>query len=134
VQVRLGDPRVVPCFRVSVCIDMLPSETPGSSAVAYTQFLRRWRWPSSCFERLGTSKIPQSDSRGAYFRSFTTIYLRYDLSICLPPVGSDRACSANQGFYFRASDELVSRFAAGYGYSGNWASSTGGTSTRKTDS
>ncbi len=39
-------------------------------------------------------------------------------------------CSANRGCYFRASDELVSRFIAGYGYRGNWASSTGGTCTR----
>jgi len=39
-------------------------------------------------------------------------------------------CSANGGFYFRAFDELVSRFIAGYGYRGNWASSTGGTCTR----
>jgi hypothetical protein len=39
-------------------------------------------------------------------------------------------CSANRGCYFRASDELVSRFIAGYRYRGNWASSTGGTCTR----
>jgi len=46
------------------CIDMSPSETPRSPAVAYTQFLPRRRWPSPRFETLGTSKYPQSDSRG----------------------------------------------------------------------
>ena len=39
-------------------------------------------------------------------------------------------CSAYRGYYFRASDELVSRFTAGYRYRGNWVSSTGGTCTR----
>jgi hypothetical protein len=32
---------------------------------------------------------------------------------------------ADEDFYFRASDGLVARSAAGYDYSGNWASSTG---------
>ncbi len=35
---RLGDPRVVPCFRWTFCIDMSPSETPRSSSTACTQF------------------------------------------------------------------------------------------------
>jgi hypothetical protein len=39
-------------------------------------------------------------------------------------------CSANGGFYFRASGDLVSRSTAGYCYRGNWASSTGGSCTR----
>ena len=38
---RLGDPRVVPCFRWLSSIDMSPSETAGSSSAACTQFLRR---------------------------------------------------------------------------------------------
>jgi hypothetical protein len=37
---------------------------------------------------------------------------------------------ANEGFYFRASDGLITRSAAEYNYGGNWASSTGGTFTR----
>jgi hypothetical protein len=36
---------------------------------------------------------------------------------------------ANEDFYFRASDGLVTRSAAGYNYRGNWASSPGGTFT-----
>jgi|SRR5208283_1612997 len=58
VRFRLGDPRVVPCFRCAVFIDTSPSETPGSSSVACTQFLRRQRWPSSSHNGLGTSHIP----------------------------------------------------------------------------
>ncbi len=44
---RLGDPRLVPCFHCSFFLNMSPSTTPGSPAAAYTQFLRRQRWPSS---------------------------------------------------------------------------------------
>src|ERR1022692_273874 len=58
VPVSLGDPGVVPCFRYPFCLDMSPSATPGSSTAAYTQFLRRQRWPSSRGKRLGTSNIP----------------------------------------------------------------------------
>src|ERR1700751_3467539 len=58
VRFRLGDPRVVPCFRCPVLIGTSPSETPGSSSVACTQFLRRRRWPSFSHNGLGTSEIP----------------------------------------------------------------------------
>ena len=37
---------------------------------------------------------------------------------------------ADEDFYFRASDGSVSLPAAGYDYGGNWAISTGETSTR----
>src|SRR5208283_5788095 len=54
---RLGDPRVVPCFRCAVFIVTSPSSTPGSSSVARTQFLRRQRRSSPPHKRLGTSQI-----------------------------------------------------------------------------
>ena len=44
---RLGNPRVVPCFRWPFCVDMSSSGTPGSSSAAGTQFLHRRRWPST---------------------------------------------------------------------------------------
>jgi len=44
---RLGNPRVVPCFRWLFCVDMSSSGTPGNSSAANTQFLHRWRWPST---------------------------------------------------------------------------------------
>ncbi len=46
VQVRLGDPRVVPCFHCMFLLDMPSSTTTGSPSVAYAQFLHRRRWPS----------------------------------------------------------------------------------------
>ena len=39
---------------------------------------------------------------------------------------------ANEDFYFRASNGLVTRSAAGYHYRGNWASYPGGTFTHWT--
>ena len=93
---------------------------------------------------------PPSASGGKLFRGYL-IRFRYDLSICLPswriqpgllegglcPVsfkllgGSPSMMSpADEDFYFRASDGSVSLPAAGYDYGGNWAISTGGTSTR----
>jgi hypothetical protein len=41
VRERLGDRRVVPCFRCAFCLDMPPSTTPGSSPAAYAQLLDR---------------------------------------------------------------------------------------------
>ena len=58
VLVRLGDPRVVPCFRCMLLLDMPSSTTTGSPSGAYAQFLHRRRWPSPRLERLGTPKYP----------------------------------------------------------------------------
>src|SRR5229473_2666 len=58
VLVRLGDPRVVPCFRCLFLLDMSPSSTPGSSSAAFTQFLCRRRWPSPFPNGFGTPKYP----------------------------------------------------------------------------
>ena len=64
------------------------------------------------------------------FRGFTTVHLRYDLSICSPSCRSRLGFHpAYEDFYFRASDGLVTRSAAGYNYRGNWASSPGRTFT-----
>jgi hypothetical protein len=67
------------------CLNMSPSTTPGSSAAAGTQFLRRRRWPSSRRERLGTSIISHNPLPGGLFRSLITVHLRYDLLSCSPP-------------------------------------------------
>jgi len=131
VQVRLGDPRVVPRFRCSSSLDMSPSTTTGSLAAAHAQFLRRQRWPSSLQHRLGTSKIPTIRFRwGALFEAYVRFACATTCRVVCPPGGSDRANSANGNVYFRASDGLVTRSAAGYSYRGNWASSTDGTFTR----
>jgi hypothetical protein len=82
---RLGDRRLVPSFRWLFCIDMSSSETPG---------VLRLLTPSSFAVDAGLRPVATvsahpisspSDSReGHHFRGFTTVHLRYDLSICLP--------------------------------------------------
>src|SRR5882762_5118481 len=58
VLVRLGDPRVVPCFRCTFLLDMPPSKTAGSPLAVCAQFLRQRRWPSPGSQRLGTPQCP----------------------------------------------------------------------------
>ena len=121
---------MVPSFRWLFFIDMSPSETPG---------VPRLPIPSSFAKDAGlrpderVSALPissHSDSREGRFRGFTTVHLRYDLSICLPSCRSrPRFPPADEDFYVRASDGLVTRSAAGYNYRGNWASSPGRTFT-----
>jgi hypothetical protein len=66
---------------------------------------------------------------GACFRGLTTVRFRYDLSICSPSCRSWPGLHpADEDFYVRASDGLVTRSAAGYDYRGNWASSPAGLS------
>jgi hypothetical protein len=85
VRFRLGDPRLVPCFHHSFFLSMSSSTTPGSLTAAFTQFLRRQRWPSPVQHSLGTPIHPTNPFRvGGTFRSFTTVRLRYNLLICSP--------------------------------------------------
>jgi hypothetical protein len=77
VLVRLGDPRVVPCFRCSFLLDMPPSTTAGSSLAACTQFLRQRCWPSPEVERLGTPKVPHHPLPMG--RIFAASLVRYSL-------------------------------------------------------
>ena len=57
VLVRLGDPRVVPCFCCSFLLGMPSSTTAGSPLAVCAQFLHQRHWPSPEVERLGTPKI-----------------------------------------------------------------------------
>jgi hypothetical protein len=82
---RLGDHRVVPSFRVLLCIGMSSPGTPGSLSAAYTQFLHRRRWPSTESKGLGASHIPTLRfSWGTTFRGFTAVHFRYNLPTCSP--------------------------------------------------
>ncbi len=71
-------------------------------------------------------------SEGVSFRGLTTVRLRYDLLFCLPSLSEQTrfASSHREDVYFRASDGLVTRPAAGYHYGANWAICTGGSCTR----
>jgi hypothetical protein len=96
---HLGDPRVVPCFRWPFFIDMSPSETPGSSSAACTQFLRQCRWPSTCGKGLGTSHCPHtpilvgSPISGLDYGSLSFTTCRF----ARPPVGADQVFTSRRG-------------------------------------
>ena len=98
---RLGDQRVDPCFHWPFCIDMSPSETPGFSSTACTQFFV----DDAGLRLLGIVSAPP-----------TPFTLRFSFRL------------ANGDSYFRAFDDLVTRIVAGYHYVGNWVSSTPGLS------
>jgi hypothetical protein len=109
---------------------MSPSETPGSQSVAFTQFLHRPRWPSTFSDSLGTSNVPHPPIlvEESHFEAYLRFAFAYNLPTCSPPCRSRPGFHPAYGdFYIRASSGLVTRTAAGYDYSGNWASSTGGT-------
>ena len=84
---RLGNQRVVPCFRGPLFVGMSSSGTPGTC---------RLHVPSSFADNAGLRHgvtvsafptPPPSDSRrGTLFRGFTTIRFRYDLPTCSPPL------------------------------------------------
>ena len=127
--VRLGDPRVVPCFHCMFLLDMSPSTTPGSSSAANTQFLAdniglRHRLTGSALP-----STPPSASGGGGFRGFTGLPC-YNLSSGLPPLADPTGSPADRGFYSWASIGSVTLPDARYNYGGNWAISTGGTLTR----
>ena len=70
VRERLGDPRVVPCFRCAFFPDMPPSTTPESTSTACAQFLRRRRWPSPRYESSALPTLPPSASGGHTISGF----------------------------------------------------------------
>jgi len=114
--------------------NMSSSTTTGNSSAACTQYLTE---DPSLQLRMTVSAFPSSShsdsGEGLSFRGFTTVRLRYDLLCCLPSWSEQTgfASSHRESVYFRASDGLVTRSAAGYHYRANWAICTSGTFTRK---
>ena len=113
--------------------NMSPSTSTGNSSAAYTQYFTE---DASLQLRMTVSAFPSSShsdsGEGLSFRGLTTVRLRYDLLFCLPSLSEQTrfASSHREGVYFRASDGLVTRPAAGYHYGANWAICTGGSCTR----
>jgi hypothetical protein len=113
--------------------NMSSSTTTGNSSAACTQYFAE---DPSLQLRMTVSAFPSpshSDPRkGVSFRGLTTVRLRYDLLFCLPSLSEQTrfASSHREGVYFRASDGLVTRPAAGYHYGANWAICAGGSCTR----
>ena len=100
VSQRLGDPRVVPCFRWLFSIGMSSSKTPGSRPAAPTQSftdhtgLRPFRTVSAL-----PSPSTLRFSWRSRFRGLTTVRMRYNLPTCSPPVGADQALAQPTGTF-----------------------------------
>jgi len=77
VLVRLGDPRVVPCFCCTSPLGMPSSTTAGNPLAVCAQFLRQRHWPSPGLERLGTPKKPHHPLQMG--RTFAASPVRYSL-------------------------------------------------------
>ena len=77
VLVRLGDPRLVPCFCCTFPLDMPSSTTAGSPLAICAQFLHQRHWPSPEVERLGTPKKPHHPLQMG--RTFAASLVRYSL-------------------------------------------------------
>jgi hypothetical protein len=132
VRERLGDRRVVPCFRCSFRLDMPPSTTPGSSPAAHAQLLTGDAGLHTTLT-VRHSRHPTIRSTWASNFGATSVhYLLRPVDLLASPGGSDRdAFPADGDFYVRASDASVTLRVTGYNYDGSWAASIGGTSTRR---
>jgi hypothetical protein len=116
VRERLGDPRAVPRFRLSILPSMSSSTSPGSrplhvSSSFTVRFCLRRRVRGSALPMLAISGLTGSP--------------------LLRP--AELLASLTGDFYFRAFNGSVTLPVAGYHYGGNWTISTGGTHTRWTD-
>jgi hypothetical protein len=116
VRERLGDPRVVPRFCLSILPSMSSSTSPGSRPLhVSSSFAVR-----ICLRRgVSGSALPMLAMSGLTG------------SPLLRP--AELLASLTGDFYFRAFNGLVTVPVAGYDYGGNWTISTGGTHTRWTD-
>ena len=98
---RLGNQRVVPCFRSLFSVDMSPSEIPGSRSAAHPQFLHRPRWPLTLWDGLGTSNtlhppiLVEESNFGTYLRFAYVMTCR----LARPPVGADQAFAQPTGTF-----------------------------------
>ena len=101
VLVRLGDPRVVPCFRCAFLFGMPPSTTAGSPLVACAQFLHQRCGPSPDVERFGTPKFPHHPLPMG--RIFAASLVRY----ALRPVELLASLADPTGCLFRPSETFT---------------------------
>ena len=85
VRERLGDRRVVPCFRCSFRLDMPPSTTPGSSPAAHAQLLTG---DAGLHTTLTVRHSPHPTIRSTWASNFgaTSVRSCCGLSTCLPPL------------------------------------------------
>jgi hypothetical protein len=112
--------------------NMSPSETTGNSSAAHTQYFTK---DAGLQLQITVSAFPlssHSDSgEGDCFEALLRFACATTCCFACPLFGADQISHpANEDVYFRASDGLITRAVAGYHYSANWETCTGGTLTR----
>jgi hypothetical protein len=85
VRERLGDPRVVPNFRLLLSTNMSLSMTPEVQGLLISSSFTLDASLRMDLKRSASSSLPQSASRGARISGFP-IRFRYDLLACSPPL------------------------------------------------
>jgi hypothetical protein len=101
VLMRLGDPRVVPCFHCTFLLGMPSSTTAGNPLAVCAQFLRQRRLPSPESERLGSPKFPHHPLPMG--RIFAASLVRY----ALRPVGLLASLADPTGYLSRLSEAFT---------------------------
>jgi len=130
VLVRLGDPRVVPCFCCQFLLDMSSSTTPGIPSAACTQSLTDDAGLRPFATGSAFPSTPPSASGGGRLSRLHWFAWLQPVEWLASLGGSGQIFPADRGFYSWASIGLVTLPDTRYNYSGNWAISTGGTLTR----
>jgi hypothetical protein len=134
VRERLGDPRVVPNFRLLLSTNMSLSMTPEVQGLLMSSSFTLDASLRVDLKRSASSSLPQSASRGARISGLPDSLPLRPARLFASLGGSDRVAPANRDFYFQAFDELVGLFIAGYRYGSNWTISADGTFTHKSSS
>jgi hypothetical protein len=98
VLVRLGDPRVVPCFRCSLLLDMPPSKTAGSPSGARAQYFPHGVGLNRVFSGSALPSTPVIRfRRGGHFAASLRFAFATACRVVSPLDGSDRAFTQPQG-------------------------------------
>jgi len=122
VLVRLGDPRVVPCFHCTFLLGMPSSTATGSPSAVLTQ-----SFPDDIGLRLEPTArhsqgCPSSASDGRRVFAASLVRFRYGLSSCLSPwrIWPGGFSQPTETFTSELSNGSVALPAVGYNYGGHW--------------
>jgi hypothetical protein len=120
VLVRLGDPRLVPCFRCAFLIDMPPSTTPGSPSAACAQFFANGIGLRRHLTRLGAPIYPIIRFRWEnHFGASLVRSLLRPVDLLASLADLTELYPANGDFYTRAFNGSVTLHVVRHNYGGN---------------
>jgi hypothetical protein len=120
VRFRLGDPRVVPCFRCTFLLDMPPPMSAGSPSVALAQSFTDDIGLRQEPKGSALPKLPSSVSDGRMVSRLTGSLSLRPVELLAPLTDlTGHFRPANGDFYARAFGELVTLLVVGYDYGGN---------------